>query len=741
MEAGLARRATLTNRSRLKKLDRRRDGEGLSPPSPPAALRGRDLTSGGLALGFCAVMVVILGLGNPALPYRRGQVAKADIRARVNFKVVDEEATRAAREKAAVAAANVYRVDRSSFDRASDEFREALEAIGTADDFQALEESRAQALGITGEFFAAVKSDFAAGPSDRIEKAVTRALNDIIERGSLAASEAKPELSGKSDSIIILDGAEAVMRRRAELIPSEKVPEALRAALREDFGNGELTDALVAFLAPRLKPFLFRDEEETKKNRREAQAAVTEIEQAFYRGDPLVRRDSMIDRAEMRTLQKEHETYLAAVSALDRVLRLTGLAITVLLLVWLFGVYTARYESRVLARRIRTLVLMLLAVIVAAAARFFVRSSLSWHLIPLPLVAMAVAIAYDEMFALSYTLALSIIVGIATGSNFALTVSLFLGAAVGVAALGRVTSRPRPFMAGLAAGGGIFVAVWGTGLLFHTDYRLTLADSMYGFLNGGICGVLLTVLLPFIERAFNVVTDLSLLELTDLNKPLFRRLALEAPGTYNHSLFVGNLADAAAELVGANRLFARVGGYYHDIGKLAKPDYFVENHGSSASRHYNLSPTMSALVIISHVKDGAELARESNLPSALVDLIREHHGTTLVEYFYREAIDKADEGDDVSDQSFRYPGPKPRSKEAAIVMLADSVESASRTVSEPTPGKLEGLVGGIVRRKLADGQFDECGITMADLRKIEISLTKSLAGIFHGRIKYPGSKT
>ena len=384
------------------------------------------------------------------------------------------------------------------------------------------------------------------------------------------------------------------------------------------------------------------------------------------------------------------------------------------------------------------LILMALAVLAAAVARFFVRSSLSWYLIPLPLFAMSVAIAYDRLFALAYALALATLVGIAAGSDFSVTVSLFLGSAVGVFALGRVTSRPRPFLAGPAAGGGVLAAVLGTGLLFHTDYKLTFEDGLLGLANGCICGVLLTVLLPLLERGFNVVTDLSLLELADLNKPLLRRLALSAPGTYNHSLFVGNLADSAAETIGANRLLARVGGYYHDIGKLAKPDYFVENHGTSASRHHNLSPTMSALVIISHVKDGIETARDIKLPSSVVAIIKEHHGTTLVEYFYREAVDKAPDARSVSDQSFRYPGLRPASKEAAIVMIADSVESASRTIDEPTAGRLEGLVVDIARRKLDDGQFDECGITMADLRKIEISLTKSLAGIFHSRIKYPG---
>jgi len=731
----------LTGTERPKSPNRDREAKAAQrrPASGPGAWAG-DRFSISTALVFCAVMVAILGLGNPALPYRRGQVARADIRARVNFKVVDEDATREARDKAAAAAPNVYRTDRSSFDRAVEELREALTMVQGAADFDALEQARARALGITPEFFEAVKSAEGGGDPAGITAAVQEALDAVLEQGALSQSDAKLEQSRQADSIIIIHDSRRLRRRLSETIPAGRVPQALRSRLQETFGNAELTDALVGFIAPRLKSFLFRDEEETRKSRRAAESQVAEIEQVFYRGDTLVRRDSVIDRPELRILQKEHQTYLADVSAPDRALRLAGLAITILFIVWLFGIYTARYEPRVLARRIRMIVLMLLAVLIAAIARFFVSSPLSWYLIPLPLVAMAVAIAYDEMFALGYTLALGIIVGIAAGGDFALAVSLFLGGAVGVLALGRVTSRPRPFLAGLAAGAGMFVAAWGTGLLLHTDYRLTFVDSLYAFVNGGICGVLLTVLLPFIERAFNVVTDLSLLELADLNKPLLRRLALEAPGTYNHSLFVGNLADSAAEVIGANRLFARVGGYYHDIGKLTKPDYFVENHGPSPSRHYNLSPTMSALVIISHVKDGVEMARENGLPSALVDLIREHHGTTLVEYFYREAIDQADNSKKVSDQSFRYPGPKPRTKEAAIVMLADSVESASRTVTEPTPSRLESLVTDIVRKKLADGQFDECGITMADLRKIEISLTKSLAGIFHSRIKYPGSK-
>lgn len=690
---------------------------------------------------FTLALVVLMGFGTPPLPYRRGQVIKTAIRARVGFQVVDEEKTRAAREKAHAEAPNVYRAARSSFERAESNLREALALVRGAGEFGDIDAAKAQSLGLDEEFFAALEAGGdEQGDLLKIAPAVSQAVARIIRQGALSESDAKQEASLPAKRIIIIDGEERFSRALPELADAGTLDAVLQRYLKDDFGPTALTDTLVAYISPFLKPFLFYDEAESKLQREAAAEKAGEKWQVFDRGDVLVRGDTLIDKQQMRVLQKEHDTYLAKVPAADRAWRLTGLTITVLLLVALFGAYTLRYEPRVLARKVRMLVLMLLAVIMAAASRYVVRSSLPLYLVPLPLFAMAVAVAYNQQFALGYTLFLAMITGIATGSNFGLSVSLFLGSTVGILAMRRVTSRPRPFLAGLAAGAGIFIGGWGTGLLFHTDYKLSFADGAYGFVNGAVCGIAITVLLPFIERAFNVITDLSLLEMADLNKPVLRRLALEAPGTYNHSLFVGNLADAAAQMVGANRLFARVGGYYHDIGKLSKPDYFVENHGTASSRHHDLSPTMSALVIISHVKDGVELAREHKLPGSVIDIIREHHGTTLVEYFYQEAVAKAEDTRAVSEGSFRYPGPKPRTKEAAIIMVADSIESASRTVDDPTPSKLESLVSDIVRKKLSDGQFDECNITLADLKRIETSFTKSLAGIFHSRIKYPGKE-
>jgi putative nucleotidyltransferase with HDIG domain len=257
-------------------------------------------------------------------------------------------------------------------------------------------------------------------------------------------------------------------------------------------------------------------------------------------------------------------------------------------------------------------------------------------------------------------------------------------------------------------------------------------------------GFLTTGLLPFIESLFGVLTDLSLLELGDVAHPLLQELVRRAPSTYNHSVTVGSIAEAAAESIGARGLLVRVGAYFHDIGKMLKPDYFIENQSADVNRHETLAPAMSTLVIFAHIKDGSDLARQHRLPQPIVDLIMQHHGTTLVEFFYDRATEQRDSnpnGAEVDESSFRYPGPKPQTKEAAVLMLADAVESASRTLIEPTPARIEGLIREIAENRLRDGQFDESGLTLRELRTIEKSMAVSLTSIYHGRIKYPEQRT
>jgi len=253
-------------------------------------------------------------------------------------------------------------------------------------------------------------------------------------------------------------------------------------------------------------------------------------------------------------------------------------------------------------------------------------------------------------------------------------------------------------------------------------------------------GFLVLGILPSVERIFHITTGMTLAELRDPRRPLLRELQQRAPGTYDHSLQVASIAEAAAESIGADGLLVYVGGLYHDIGKMHKPQYFVENQQGGSNRHDKLSPAMSLLVIIGHVKDGIELAREYKLPRDVIHFIESHHGTTLVEYFYHAARQRAEEaGDRESPQEveFRYPGPRPQTKEAAILMLSDCVESATRSMSDPTPGQIEGLVHELARKRLLDGQFDHCPLTLAELGTIKEAILARVAAIHHARIAYP----
>ena len=263
-----------------------------------------------------------------------------------------------------------------------------------------------------------------------------------------------------------------------------------------------------------------------------------------------------------------------------------------------------------------------------------------------------------------------------------------------------------------------------------------------GFLGGIITGILVAGITPIFESLFGFITYIKLLELANLNQPLFQRMIIEAPGTYHHSIIVASLVEAAAEAIGANSLLAKVSAYYHDIGKLAKPHYYIENQPGYDNRHDKLSPKMSSLIIISHVKEGCELASKVKLGRPIINIIREHHGTSLVSYFYDKAKKDKDESiRSLTESDFRYPGPKPQTKEAGLVMLGDVIEASSRTLSNPTPARIRSLVRERIDRIYTDGQLDDCELTLKNLNTIAETFTRILTGIFHHRVDYPETST
>jgi putative nucleotidyltransferase with HDIG domain len=265
----------------------------------------------------------------------------------------------------------------------------------------------------------------------------------------------------------------------------------------------------------------------------------------------------------------------------------------------------------------------------------------------------------------------------------------------------------------------------------------TLYCVFYALVGGVVNATLVTGIIPAVESLFQYSTDMKLLEFSNLNSPLLHNLMVRAPGTYHHSVLVGNLVEAAAEAIHANPLLAKVAAYYHDIGKVSKPLYFIENVKGGDNKHDKLSPSMSALILIAHVKEGGELAREHRLGSSIIDIIRQSHGTSLISFFYQKAKTQSSDPVSVKEQDFRYPGPKPQTREAGLVLLADAVEAASRTLADPTPARIQGLVQKIINNIFIDGQLDECELTLKNLHEIAKSFNRVLNGIYHHRIDYP----
>ncbi|MFZ5596853.1 MAG: HD family phosphohydrolase [Bacillota bacterium] len=357
------------------------------------------------------------------------------------------------------------------------------------------------------------------------------------------------------------------------------------------------------------------------------------------------------------------------------------------------------------------------------------------YMVPVGTAGMLVAILIDSRLAVLVVSLISFILALmAEGVNFGL-VGLVSGI-TGVYSVSKLSQRGDLARAGFYTSAATVVAIIIMGLVSNLPLYIVFSSALiFGVINGILSSVLTNGSLPYLENAFGITSSVRLLELSHPSNPLLKKLLTEAPGTYHHSIIVGNLAESAADMVGGDSLLVRVAAYYHDIGKIKRPYFFIENQLSSDNPHDKIAPTLSTLILTSHVKDGLELAREFKLPKAITDIIEQHHGSSLVTYFYHKAREMG--GNNIEEDEFRYEGPKPQSKEAAIVMLADSVEAAVRSMQNRTHGRVESLVRKILRDKLMDGQLDECELTFKDLEKIAESFLKVLSGIFHSRVEYP----
>jgi hypothetical protein len=369
----------------------------------------------------------------------------------------------------------------------------------------------------------------------------------------------------------------------------------------------------------------------------------------------------------------------------------------------------------------------------------YIETSSYFYLLPFAAGAMLVRIIINSETALVFTAIVAVMVGVLFGNNLFFALYALIGSLVGAHWVRQCMERSILFRAGLRLGLVNLLLIFALQLLVgHGFDSQVLFKLCFGFASGLLCAVLVTGTVPLVESLFKYTTDIKLLELANMNNPVLRELMIQAPGTYHHSVVVGNLVEAAAEAINANPLLSRVAAYYHDIGKIKKPLYFIENIRDHDNKHDKLSPSMSALILTAHVKDGVEMAREQRLGEPLVAIIQQHHGTALMKFFYEKAKNKAGaDAASIDDRDFRYPGPKPQTREAALIMLADAVEAASRTLADPTPARIQGMVQKIINNIFIDGQLDECELTLKDLHQIARSFNQILAGIYHHRVDYP----
>lgn len=490
-----------------------------------------------------------------------------------------------------------------------------------------------------------------------------------------------------------------------------------------------------SFLGAMLFPNLARDEVKIRQLQEETRKKVTPVK--IEKGNLILSEGDIVTN--------EHIQILRDLALIDnqgnRIIIFFSLAFFSLLLMGVCLLYIYYFKREMLRQERHLYLIALIAVVVLAVAKAMSLANVEWmeYLIPLSFAGIVLSFLSEPQLAWIITTLLSLMIGVILDFDLSLTLYYFISGAAAIYGMFNLTQRKEMIQRGLLLSGVNFFIVLTLGFLFGARH---LGNQLLFALVAGFNGILSTALangfLPFLEHLFSLTSPLSLLEMANPNLPLLKRLLIEAPGTYHHSIIVGNLAEAAADAIGADNMLVRVGSYYHDVGKLRRPYFFVENQIADDNPHEKLSPNLSTLIIISHVRDGVELAKKYGVPSCIIDLIEQHHGTDLVRYFFQQASNTVqEEKESIAESDFSYSGPKPQSKEAALIMLSDSVEAATRAMSKPSSARLESMVDKILQERLDLGQLDETNLTLRDLDKIKAAFLKVLGGIFHHRIKYP----
>lgn len=652
-------------------------------------------------------IILLTSIVNKKYDLKVGDIAPVDFRANVDL--VDEVTTKALIEDAVASVQNQYtqelEVRRNALKESNDFFNGIINSrnpMVSLDEIATVLSERGT-YGISQEGYFALLS---------IDNSDLRYALNTINNGINKIYETPLEE----------DDENKITRSRTEMsdiVDSFSFNEAAKNAIKQ----------LVVTL---VKPNYFYDEEATARLKEEAENSITPV--LIKKNQTIVKEGDPVNANQLEILSELGYLSESGFNALPY----SGLVVAVLSIHLIIVFYLMRFYKVIYEDTKKIALIFLLMNLALALARVMV--IISPFIVPYTFLPMLLTILVKKRVGQSLALYSAVFLSIVTGFNVQVLLLLMLTSILSVIFINKVEERNDILKSSFYISVVTFVVSLSLGFLLSNSVTDSIRNSLFAASGVILSGILVIGFLPLIENTFNVVTEIKLLELANPNHPLLKRLQMEAPGTYHHSIMVGNLAEAAAEELHANSILLRVAAYYHDIGKLSRPQFFKENQIGSKNPHDEISPNLSTLIIINHVKIGLEMAEKAKLPQEIKDLIAQHHGTTLVKYFYLTMKNNAEDPDSVKEEDYRYPGPKPKTREAGIMMLADSVEAAVRSISDPTQGKVEAMVYKIFKDKLEDGQLDECDITFSDVSKIRRNFLKTFGSIYHERIEYPEDK-
>ncbi|NMB75408.1 MAG: HDIG domain-containing protein [Myxococcales bacterium] len=619
-------------------------------------------------------------------------------------------------------------------DRHKDAFIQALQTVIRDEDWNRLREARF---------------------SDEVRDAVIQLLQPLADELIVSRRELLGAERGRGIHVRYLrDGVperEAVLNSLVQILDTEEVWVRIERAAEELELPVPLRACAVRLARGLVAPSLAYNYTETELRRQEAREAVGPLEIRIKKGAKIIRDGDLIEKKHILVFQElRKHTEVSNEGEL-----FLGTVLLVALMLWATGRFSVQNirKFRSEPRHLLLLAALLLVMVLSIKVWFWIFGAVweqfrlfplesYYYAIPFAAGAMLVRFVLNSEMALAFTLVASLLSGLLMENNIGYSLYCLASSLTAAGAVGQVSQRSSLLRAGVLTGFANVAAVVGLTLLAGSFLSIeTLFSAIFAWAGGILVAIIVTGTAPVIETVFGYTTDVKLMELANLNHPLLKELIVEAPGSYHHSIIVGSLVEAAAESIHCNPLLAKVMAYYHDIGKIKNPAYFSENQREGVNRHDRIKPSLSAMVLKAHVKDGAELARTSKLGQPIVDAILQHHGTSLIKYFYQKAKEQEDAQNPVDEREFRYLGPKPRTREVALVMLADAVEAAAKSIEDPSPSRLQGLVQNLINRIFVDGQLEECDLTLRDLHEIARAFNRVLVGIYHSRPDYPEPAT